>query len=112
MARATVPKVREVVDELPALQCDLCDFVFSVVEALPEGYQIRQHPDHPLGSGRMFRSSTTRVSGSTDARWWKDEEIRDLCPTCMQAIWDDVTKRREKLLSDRAASSPGRAPPE
>lgn len=104
MARATVPKVREVVDELPALQCDLCDFVFSVMVADVHGRLDSESPIYPVGAGQMVRATDKSVERYAHSAGFPGER-RDLCPTCMQAIWDEVTARREKLLSDRAKTS-------
>lgn len=90
---------RTLFDEVPAISCDLCDFTFAVGTIHPNSGMPRP-AEFPAGAGRMFRAKENVQEG----RAYQPEEIRELCPTCMQGIWDDVTKRREKLLADRAAA--------
>ena len=101
MARATIPKVREVVDECPALSCDMCGFVFSTMEPDRLGQFEQAHPRFPVGAGVIHRATQEAFDRYSPVNHSANER-RDLCSTCMEAVWLYVEKRSAALREERA----------
>lgn len=89
MARPTITKERVLVDMHQALQCDICEFVFATDE---DGRSRGLGPDFPEGSGMVFR----KRKHTNDTNREELSETRELCPTCLSAVWDEVEQRRRK----------------
>lgn len=89
MARPVITKERVLVDTLQALQCDVCDFVYATEEPDARG---RPSVENPEGAGQLYRANKRTLEDGTVSH----SETLDLCPTCMSAVWGEVTKRREK----------------